>query len=88
MPQVKLRVVVADDNSPFLQALVAELQAASFEVVETASDGKSALECARRTQPDIVVLDIAMPILNGIEVTRELRKNGPPSSGRDLLGGS
>jgi len=73
---MKLRVVVADDNSRFLQALVAELQAASFDVVATASDGRSALECALRSQPDVIVLDLIMPALNGIEVTRELRKNG------------
>ena len=73
---MKLRAVVADDNSRFLQTLVAELQAASFDVVATASDGRSALECALRSQPDVIVLDLIMPALNGIEVTRELRKNG------------
>jgi len=73
---MRLRVVVADDNSRFLQSLVTELRAASFDVVETASDGRSALECARRSQPDVIVLDLIMPGLNGIEVTRELRNIG------------
>ena len=71
-----LRVVAADDNSRFLQTIISELEAASFEVVETASDGRSALECVLRNKPDVIVLDLIMPGLNGIEVTRELRKNG------------
>src|SRR5207249_4053825 len=78
LPRVpmKLRVVAADDNSRFLQTIVSELKAACFDVVGTASDGRSALECVLRHKPDVVVLDLIMPALNGIEVTRELRKNG------------
>jgi DNA-binding NarL/FixJ family response regulator len=72
-----LRIVVADDSTAFLAKLVSVL-ATEFEVVATATDGKSALECIRLCQPSVVVLDLEMPGLNGIEVTKELTKN--PSS--------
>ncbi len=74
---MKLRIVVADDNRTFLAKLVSVL-ATEFEVVGTAADGKSALECARLCQPNVVVLDLEMPESNGIEVAKELTKH-PPS---------
>jgi DNA-binding NarL/FixJ family response regulator len=74
---MKLRIVVADDNRAFLAKLVSVL-ATEFEVVGTAADGKSALECARLCQPNVVVLDLEMPESNGIEVAKELIKH-PPS---------
>jgi len=73
---MKLKVVVADDNPAVLRHLVRLLQT-EFDVVSTAENGQSALECARRCRPDVIVLDLEMPFLNGIEVTRELRKLGP-----------
>jgi DNA-binding NarL/FixJ family response regulator len=65
------RIVVADDNCAFLEKLTS-LLADDFEIMATASDGKSALELVRRCKPDLVVLDLGMPGLNGIEVTREI----------------
>jgi len=73
---VKLRVVVADDNPEALRRLVSILTV-EFDVVATAKNGQLAIECVRDYKPDIVVLDLEMSILNGIEVTRELRKVGP-----------
>jgi len=73
----KLRIIVADDNPAFLRELTSLLEA-EFDVVATAADGKSALDLIRRYKPDLVVLDLGMPVLNGIEVTRELAKH-PPS---------
>ena len=73
----KLRLVVADDSPLFLQKLIS-LLAVEFDVVATAADGKTALDLIRRYEPDLVVLDLQMPALNGIEVARELAKN-PPS---------
>jgi two-component system nitrate/nitrite response regulator NarL len=74
---MKLRIVVADDNTAFLAKLVSVL-ATEFEVVATSRDGKSALECVRLWQPNVVVLDLEMPGINGIEVAKELIKS--PSS--------
>jgi DNA-binding NarL/FixJ family response regulator len=73
---MKLKVVVADDNPAVLRELVTLLEA-EFDVVATAENGQLVLESARRYQPDIVVLDLQMPLLNGVEVTTELRKLGP-----------
>jgi DNA-binding NarL/FixJ family response regulator len=74
---MKLHIVVADDNPAFLAKLVSVL-ATEFEVVATAADGKSALECIRLFQPNVVVLDLEMPGFNGIEVAKELTRH-PPS---------
>jgi DNA-binding NarL/FixJ family response regulator len=75
----RLRIIVADDNSAFLRELTS-LLAAEFDVVATAVDGKSALDLIRRYKPGLVVLDLSMPVLNGIEASRELAKNphSPP----------
>jgi DNA-binding NarL/FixJ family response regulator len=71
------RIVVADDNPSFLRELTS-LLAAEFDVVATAADGKSALNIIRHCEPDLVVLDLQMPELHGLQVTRELAMH-PPS---------
>jgi CheY-like chemotaxis protein len=70
---------VADDNPAFLKKLVL-LLTANFDVVATAADGNAALALIRRYVPDLAVLDLDMPGLNGMEVTLELAKSskGPP----------
>jgi DNA-binding NarL/FixJ family response regulator len=73
---MKLRIVVADDSPSFQEKLVSILEI-EFDVVKTATDGKSALEIIINCQPDVVVLDLEMPGLNGIEITRELMKYDP-----------
>jgi DNA-binding NarL/FixJ family response regulator len=68
---MKLRILVADDNRKALYALVTALSL-EFEVIATATNGRSALEEIRRLQPSVAILDLNMPELNGIEVTREI----------------
>ncbi|HEY2361564.1 MAG TPA: response regulator transcription factor [Candidatus Angelobacter sp.] len=68
---MKLRILIADDNKKALLALVTTLSQ-EFNVVATAVDGRSALEQISRLQPSVAVLDLNMPELNGIEVTREI----------------
>jgi two-component system, NarL family, response regulator NreC len=68
---MKLRILVADDNAQFLRKMASILET-EFEVVATAVDGQSALESIRSCLPDVVVLDLEMPLLNGMDVTREL----------------
>jgi diguanylate cyclase (GGDEF)-like protein len=71
---VKSRVLVADDD-PSTRALIdMALQDAGYDSV-LAADGKSALERARATRPDLVVLDVGMPFMTGDEVHRELRRD-------------
>jgi DNA-binding NarL/FixJ family response regulator len=70
---MKLRVLIADDNQKALLTLVAALSQ-EFNVIATAANGRSALEQICRLQPSVAVLDLNMPGLNGIEVTREITR--------------
>ena len=67
---VKLRVVVADDNPECLSQLLATLSP-QFEVIATATDGGSALDSIRELRPDVAIVDLKMPNLNGIELTKK-----------------
>ena len=60
----------------FLES-VSRLLAAAFDIVATAGDGRQALDLARRLRPDVVVLDVAMPDLNGFQTLEQLRRDGP-----------
>jgi two-component system response regulator NreC len=73
-----LRVFLADDHAIFRDGLRALLQRHDgVEVVGEAGDGHQAVAEIERTRPDVVVMDIAMPHLNGLEVTRRIRKTLP-----------
>ena len=67
-----MKILIADDDPQMLRALRITLAARGYEVV-TASDGKAALDAAISTHPDVVVLDLGMPGLTGIEVIEALR---------------
>jgi len=69
----RTRVVVADDLGFVTSAVTALLQE-KFDVVGMAADGPTALETTLKVNPDIVVLDISMPVMSGIEVARELKR--------------
>ena len=69
-----LRVLIADDHRLFAEALEAILAADDrIEVVGQAGDGSEAVELARRLGPDLVLMDVSMPVLDGFEATREIR---------------
>jgi CheY-like chemotaxis protein len=72
---LKPRVLIADDNRKILTR-VSDLLCSSFEVVAEVMDGRAALEAAAKFNPELAVLDIAIPELNGIRVARELRRLG------------
>ena len=73
----KIAVVVADDHPVVLHGVVALLSAdPEVEVVGTALSGTAALDCVLKTDPDIAILDLAMPGMNGIEVLRRLGSAG------------
>jgi len=69
----KPRVVVADDDSRILSA-VSKLLNPQFEVVACVFDGQEASEAVLRLQPDVVVLDILMPVLDGFQAARRILK--------------
>lgn len=74
----RFRVVLADDHSMVRQGLVRVfLDEADFEIVGEAADGKEALELARELQPDVIVMDLQMPVMSGLEATRAIRKELP-----------
>ncbi len=72
-------VVVADDQDLVRSGLELVLAARGCDVVGTASDGRDAIEVVTRTRPDVVLMDIRMPVLDGIEATRRLAALGSPS---------
>ncbi len=69
-----LRILLADDHVIVRQGLKALLERAGFEVVGEADNGQQAIELAGKLHPEIAVLDVAMPILNGIDAARGIRK--------------
>ncbi len=73
------RVVVADDQELVRSGLQLVLEARGCEVVGTAGDGREAVEVVRRTEPDVVLMDIRMPVLDGIAATRQLTAGGSSS---------
>jgi DNA-binding NarL/FixJ family response regulator len=75
---MSIRILLADDHSLMLDGLRALLQREpGLEVVGAAKDGKEAVELARRTSPDVVVMDISMPGLNGIAATSQITAELP-----------
>ena len=69
--EIKPRIIVADDNAKVLLTIVSALST-DFDVVATATDGRSALTHIQHLQPCVAVLDLNMPELSGIEVAREI----------------
>lgn len=72
-----MRVLLADDHALFREGLRLILERAGHEVAGEAADGHEACKLARTLNPDIAVLDLSMPLLNGIDVARELRRLAP-----------
>lgn len=77
IPEDKLRIVVADDNTRILSTLVSALSP-EFDVIATATDGQSALNQIQSLEPEVAVLDLNMPELNGIEIIREITRQSLP----------
>jgi len=71
----KVRVLVADKQTLFRQGVCALLEGhENIEIVGEATDGKETIEKVREWTPDVVLMDVAMPIMDGVEVTHQLRK--------------
>ena len=82
----RVRVILADDHDVVRRAVAIVVAGAGFQVVGEASNGREAVGLARRLQPDVAVLDLVMPVLNGLEATREIAI-ASPRTGSILLTG-
>jgi len=71
------RILLADDHTIVRQGLRAILEREGYEVVGEAADGREAITYAEKFRPDVAVLDISMPLLNGIDAAREVAKVSP-----------
>ena len=72
-----IRVLLADDHVLVRQSLKSLLEREGFQVVGEASDGQEAIRKVESLRPDIAVMDISMPILNGVDAARELSRSFP-----------
>ena len=74
---MQLNVIIADDHAIIREGLKTLLEKKGINVMDIAKNGREAVEKATRLQPDIVMMDIAMPDLNGVEATAKIRKEIP-----------
>src|SRR5881397_2066520 len=76
---MRMRLLIADDHRMFREGVKAALPPEEFEVVAETSDGQDAVRLARKLQPDLALLDISMPGLNGVDSAREVLRASPHS---------
>jgi DNA-binding response OmpR family regulator len=67
------KILVVDDEAVLLETIVYNLELAGYQVI-SAADGASALEMAHREKPDLMILDLMLPVIDGLEVCRQLRR--------------
>ncbi len=72
-PDFNKKILVVDDESAILETLRFNLERSGYTVV-TAGDGRNAVAMAQREEPDLIVLDIMLPVLDGVEACKEIRK--------------
>jgi two-component system, NarL family, nitrate/nitrite response regulator NarL len=84
-----IRVLIVDDEPLFREMVQALLEAEEgIEVVGKAKHGKEGVELADELTPDVIVMDISMPVMNGLDATREIRERDPNACVLILTGGS
>ena len=72
---MKKRILIADDESHIRRILQFNLERAGYEVIAT-EDGAAALAAALAQRPDLVILDVSMPVMTGLDVCRKLKNDG------------
>jgi DNA-binding NarL/FixJ family response regulator len=73
----RARVLLADDHAVVIEGLRRILDRPEFEVVNAVADGRALIQAAVETQADIIITDVVMPLLNGIEAARQIRQQNP-----------
>lgn len=73
-------ILLADDHPMFRQGLKALLERDNFEIIAEAEDGHTAVRQARHLNPNVAVLDLSMPLLNGIDAARDMHKHAPDTN--------
>jgi DNA-binding NarL/FixJ family response regulator len=71
----RYRLLLADDHDIVIEGLRRVLDHPEIEIVDVVKDGRALLRATKETQPDIIIADITMPLLNGIEAARQIRKS-------------
>ncbi len=69
------KILIADDEKPVAAGLQAQLEALGYDVVAVVDDGQRAIEVCRRTQPDVILMDIEMPGLDGLSAARQIARD-------------
>ncbi len=72
-----MRVIVADDHSLFRDGIISLLEAADYEVVAQVGDGVAAVEAVQRFEPDLALIDITMPKMDGLEALKQIKATIP-----------
>jgi DNA-binding NarL/FixJ family response regulator len=88
-PPSEISVLVTDDEPLFVEMIKAMLSAEEdIAVVATACNGRSAVRLAHELRPDVIVMDVSMPVMDGIEATRVIRDQDPDACVMILTGGT
>lgn len=74
---MRSRVLLCDDHPVVLKGLQRLLDCPGFEVAGAVQDGRALVDAAARLKPDVIIADISMPLLNGIEAVRQIRRQNP-----------
>jgi DNA-binding NarL/FixJ family response regulator len=74
---MRSRILLADDHPEVLEGLQRILDRPEFEIVDVVRDGRALVAAAHKLKPDAIVADISMPLLDGVEAARQIRKHDP-----------
>ncbi len=78
MPETQKKILIVEDDVTMREIVVHKLSTSGFTVVE-AADGKAAIEAWKREKPDLVLLDLMLPEMDGFQILEEVRKNNDPT---------
>ena len=80
LPEAILRVLIVEDNEPMRRYIASKVEGqAELQIVGQVADGLDAVQKAEELQPDLILMDVGLPTLNGIEATRRIREVSPKS---------